>query len=343
MSTTLRVLARYLKAMSKKLRVFDFDDTLVSSTSSVAVVTASGEHITMDSATFAHFKPSQGDKIDFGGFNDVVRPRKIKSNFKALEECIKEGGVAVILTARPKGAASAVSKFLEAEGVKGVEVVALASSDPHDKAEWISKKIREQGFEDVEFRDDSKANANAVAEYGKEHHKGIKFKATNTPHPKDKDYEGPVIDKSFKSDSPTKAILEYTAPDTGTKSPGSTAPSAWWIGQSPEFKKNYCHEHGQSHYCNSSARTATGADPNKRRKEQIAARAKKTGDPKVSKYIVTLLAKIDVAGTAAGAWLESLEHDFTKLEKKPEGLLQGFTAKDFGVLFKTLFGYDRDS
>ncbi len=161
-----RVAARYMAAAAKRMRVFDFDDTLVSSKGEVGVTRADGEKITMDSATFAHYKPLPGDRLDFTAFNNVIRPRKIKKNFDRLREAAKAGDRVVILTARAKGAQSAVAKFLEHEGVKGVEVVAIGSSNPYDKAEWISKATREGGYDDVEFYDDSTANANAVAEVG---------------------------------------------------------------------------------------------------------------------------------------------------------------------------------
>lgn len=237
----LRVAARFQVAAAKRMRVFDFDDTLVSSKGEVTVTKEHGEKIAMDSATFAHYKPGPGDKLDFSAFNNVVKPRKIKKNFDKLRDAAKAGDRTVILTARAKGATSAVKKFLETEGIKGVEVVALGSSDPYDKARWISKATKEGGYEDVEFFDDSKANANAVAEVGKKEHTKIKFVSSAVPHPTEEDYEGGPSSKVFDSDEPVQAVVEVK-PEAGHG-------SDWWKHQTPDFKQNYCREHQRSKYC----------------------------------------------------------------------------------------------
>jgi len=159
------------KALAR-LRVWDFDDTLVSSEGSVTVFRDDGEKIEMDSATFAHYKVMPGDELDFGAFNDVINPRPIKANMDRLREATKDKDAkAVILTARPKGSASAVEKFLKDMGIEGVKVVALQSSDPYDKAKWIERAVEEEGYEDVGFYDDSTRNASAVAESAAKHPK----------------------------------------------------------------------------------------------------------------------------------------------------------------------------
>ena len=254
-SISRRIAARFIRgADTKRLTVMDFDDTLVSSHGSVSVIKADGESISMDSATFAHYKPSKGDKLDFGAFNDVTNPRIIKPNFDKLKAAIKRGDKVVILTARTNGSQSSVKKFLKDQDVEGVDVVALASSDPYDKARWIDKAIEDDGYDDVEFFDDSSANARAVSE-SKAKHKNIHFESNNTPYPKEDDYAGPVIKKVFKSDAPTKAVVEYV-PKKKPEGEGNGAPetqkpdpSHWWDEQTKNFQENYCQEHEQSRYC----------------------------------------------------------------------------------------------
>jgi acid phosphatase class B len=221
--------------------VMDFDDTLVSSKGEVTVTKEHGESIKMDSATFAHYKPGPGDKLDFSAFNNVIKPRKIKKNFDRLRAAAKAGDRTVILTARAKGASSAVKKFLATEGIKNVEVVALGSSDPYDKARWISEETKKGGFDDVEFYDDSKANAHAVADLGQKHHTNIKFVSSAVPHPTEDDYEGPPISRTFDSDEPVQAVV-VVKPESGHG-------SNWWKHQTPDFKQNYCREHPASGYC----------------------------------------------------------------------------------------------
>lgn len=84
------------------------------------------------------------------------------------------------------------------------------------------------------------------------------------------------------------------------------------------------------------------ADLNVNRKKQVLDRARRSRNHKV----LTLLEhdffpKIDQAGPMAGIWLESLEHDFDALTRKPLGLMGRFSPADFDALFKALFGYDR--
>lgn len=86
----------------------------------------------------------------------------------------------------------------------------------------------------------------------------------------------------------------------------------------------------------------TMADQNEKRKKAILDRAKRGGNRKVLALVEDeFLAKLDQAGPMAGIWLESLEHDFSALEKKPQGLMAKFNEKDFDALFKALYGYSR--
>lgn len=242
-----RIFARYKLATAKRMRIFDFDDTLVSSKGIVSVVKADGEKLEMDSATFAHYRPNTGDKLDFGMFNHVLQPRIIRKNFDELKSAVERGDRVTILTARAKGSQSSVQKFLESQGVKGVEVVGLASSDPYSKARWVDKAIEEGGYDDVAFYDDSKANADAVREYGEK--RGITFASHNTPHPHEDDYAGPVIQKTFESSDPTAAVVEYKPKGEAPEAGKPSGTSDWWGNQTDAFKTNYCKEHEQSKYC----------------------------------------------------------------------------------------------
>lgn len=253
----LRAAAVALGASKPRLRVFDCDETLLVSYGAVTVTKPNGEVIRMDSATFAHFKPVEGDKLDFGAFNHVRRPRKIKKTFEHFKQCIENGDRVAILTARAKGAESAIRKFLEHEGVdvSKVQIVGLGSSNPYDKARWIDKVIEDGGHDDVEFYDDSHANANAVAEHGKKFHTAIKFTSTNVRHPHEEDFDGPAIEKDFDSDDPADAVVEYKprakaqGESDKTDAPKKKAASDWWDAQTESFKKGYCKDHPNSGYC----------------------------------------------------------------------------------------------
>ena len=338
-----------LAAQKKKLRIYDFDETLAVATGYISIVHSDGEKITIDSATFAYFRPVEGDKLDFGAFNDVHKPRKIKKNWNSFEEDSKDDDTeVVILTARPKGSASSVRKYLDSQGVKNVKVVALQSSDPYDKARWIDKAIEEGEYEDVRFTDDSTRNAAAVAEHGEKHkEKGLKFESIHSPHPhSDDEFLGAAADDSWHSDDPTTAVSEFKPSkpsDAGSSKSDAkdSKPSDWWSAQTPEFHKSYCREHESSKYCNASEGRVATKDPNAALKKSIEARLKKSKNRKVQEYAKSFVEKLDQAGPMAGMWVDQVEHDFDGLAKKPEGLLKGFTADDFDDLYSVLFGVDR--
>jgi hypothetical protein len=65
-----------------------------------------------------------------------------------------------ILTAR--GAYRPVHQFIKDSGIKGVYVVALGDANPEKKADWIEQKVRDEGYDDVFFVDDSQKNIDAV-------------------------------------------------------------------------------------------------------------------------------------------------------------------------------------
>lgn len=65
-----------------------------------------------------------------------------------------------ILTAR--AAYKPIKDYLKDIGVKNVFVVALASNNPQDKADWIEDKIENEGYDDIFFADDSPKNVSVT-------------------------------------------------------------------------------------------------------------------------------------------------------------------------------------
>lgn len=339
-ANAIRVAHRYLEASAKHLICFDFDDTLVSSQGFVSVKKADGKALSMGSATFAHYKPSAGDELDFGAFNDVINPRIIKKNFDHLKKSLKKKDTkVVILTARSKGAESSVTQFLESLGIKGVQVVGLASSNPEDKATWIDQAIKDNDAKQMDFYDDSSANAAAVAAHGERHRaNGVKFNSHNTPHPHEKDYDGPTIKTHFKSTDPRDAKVKYQ-PKPGAENPkeDSRKPSKmdWWDDQTDVFQRKYCDDHPASSYCGAHKMASDSLA------KKIMDRAKRSGNKKVIDYIQSDFAeKMTQAGQHSGAWMDSLESSFDEFRRKPEGLFKNFKSKDFDDLYEALFGVD---
>tara|TARA_B100001778_G_C18506747_1_gene592220 strand:- start:209 stop:733 length:525 start_codon:yes stop_codon:yes gene_type:complete len=146
--------------LEKKLRVFDFDDTLVKSNSKVFLV-RNGKRKEMTPGEFAIYKKKPGDEFDFSEFDRVIEPKQIKAMFKVFKNIYKASGSRrlTILTAR--AAYKPVRKFLKDVGFTDVYVVALGDANPQKKADWIESQIK-KGYDDILFLDDSPKNVSAV-------------------------------------------------------------------------------------------------------------------------------------------------------------------------------------
>ena len=151
----------------KKLRVFDFDDTLVKSNSKVYVINK-GKKKTLTTGQFAIYKQKSGDEFDFSDFDKVIEPKQIKSMFKVFKNIYKASGSRrlTILTAR--ASYKPVRQFLKDVGYNDVYVVALGNANPQKKSNWVKSQI-EKGYDDVLFFDDSNKNINAVKALGKKY------------------------------------------------------------------------------------------------------------------------------------------------------------------------------
>jgi len=139
-----------------KLRIFDFDDTLVKTDAMVRVDTPD---------EFSQHEMSDQNVYDFSDFNKVINPREIRQVTDILRNVTAAPGdrEIIILTARDPAAQDAIQRWLEDIGIDTtkVNIVGLANPDPAAKANWIENKIVD-GATDVLFLDDSGKNIDAV-------------------------------------------------------------------------------------------------------------------------------------------------------------------------------------
>jgi hypothetical protein len=165
---------------TKKLRVFDFDDTLVKTKSHIYITHGDGKKSKLTPGEYAIYQPKDGDKYDFSDFEQVKQPQEIKGVTKLLKTVARAEGErkVVILTAR--SAYKPVKDYLKDIGLDGIYVVALADADPQKKADWIEDKIK-KGYNDVFFIDDSHKNVNAVSKL-KDKYPNIKMKVSHVKH-----------------------------------------------------------------------------------------------------------------------------------------------------------------
>ena len=190
------------EADDKKLRVFDFDDTLVQTNSNIYIKHKDGKESKLTPGEYAIYEPKEGDKFDFSDFEKVKQPQEIKGVTRLLKNIVRVGGSeVVILTAR--AAYKPIKKYLSDIGLKDIFVVALASNNPQDKADWIEDKIK-GGVKDVFFIDDSHKNVQAVKALSKKY-PDISLKVRHVQH--DVPTMPKQVDKSSDKtkNEPTKA------------------------------------------------------------------------------------------------------------------------------------------
>jgi FMN phosphatase YigB (HAD superfamily) len=158
----LRELYDLINEGNKKLRVFDFDDTLVMTTSFIYVRHSDGKTTKMTPGEYAVYEPKPDDRFNYSDFQKVTDPVEIKKTTNILRRLVQSEGERriVILTAR--AAYKPIKAYLKDIGFDSIYVVALADADPQKKADWIEDRIK-NGFDDVYFIDDSEKNIAAVA------------------------------------------------------------------------------------------------------------------------------------------------------------------------------------
>ncbi len=150
--------------LERKLRVFDFDDTIASTNSKIHLTSADGKKKSLTPAEYAlyYHRRKEGDKFDYSDFKKVVNPKEIPQITKVMKNMIKAAGerYVMVLTARG-GSYKPIKNFMKTLGLK-VKVITLGSGDPWDKRDWIGRQIEKNKFDDVEFFDDSRKNIKAI-------------------------------------------------------------------------------------------------------------------------------------------------------------------------------------
>jgi len=217
------------EAGEKKLRIFDFDDTLVKTKSNIYIKHKDGKESKLTPGEYAIYEPKEGDKFDFSDFEKVKQPQEIKGVTRLLKNIVRVGGSEiVILTAR--SAYKPIKDYLSDIGLDKLFVVALSDSDPQKKADWIEGKIKD-GVKDVFFIDDSHKNISAVKSLSKKY-PNVSLKVRHVQHdipnpPKQKDdIKGDKKQKDFikgkpmaNNDMRLKNLLPKTDLDKKIKNP----------------------------------------------------------------------------------------------------------------------------
>jgi FMN phosphatase YigB (HAD superfamily) len=154
-------ISRSLFVESKKLRIFDFDDTLVKTNSFIYVTHKDGKTSKLSPGQYAVYKERPGDKFDYKDFQQVTNPQLIKGYVELLRRMVNSGGSREVFILTARAAERPVSQFIKDLGINGVKVIALGDNNPEKKADWIEDRVKE-GYDDIFFVDDSPKNIDAV-------------------------------------------------------------------------------------------------------------------------------------------------------------------------------------
>ena len=159
--------ARKLDQPVKKIRVFDFDDTLARSKSMVIVNMPDGSSKKINATQFAQQAADlelEGAEFDFAEFSEVVKGKK-GPLFEVAQKIANARGTedVFILTARPQNADGPIKAFMKANGIDIPlkNITGLGDGTAEAKAGWIMGKAAE-GYNDFYFADDAIKNVQAV-------------------------------------------------------------------------------------------------------------------------------------------------------------------------------------
>lgn len=164
----------------KKLRVFDFDDTIVKTNSFIYITHKDGKKSKLTPGEYAVYEPKVGDQFDFSDFESVNEPKELRQTTKVLKRFVQSEGERKIVILTARAAYKPVKEYLKDIGFDGIYVVALGDANPEKKAEWIEDKIK-KGYNDVFFMDDSHKNVSAVSNLKKKY-PDVKFKIQQAKH-----------------------------------------------------------------------------------------------------------------------------------------------------------------
>ena len=174
---------------TKKLRIFDLDDTLFETEAKVIVTSSDGTSREITPAEYAVYEPQPGDKFDFSQFQTLIKLTLIRSIGKRFYKIVTSSNgdrKTVILTARGSEAAPHIKDIIRKYFRVNIEVVTLGTGDPMAKANWILNKIQNEGYNDIFFVDDS--SKNILATYRTIKDLPIKYKLVDITTPRK--YEG---------------------------------------------------------------------------------------------------------------------------------------------------------
>ena len=129
----------------------------------------------LSSHEYAKYVPKPGDDFDFSEFDEYPKQATlIDETFQSLRSAMSSSGDVVILTARSN--TQPVEAFLKDQGVSGIDIVGVGSSDPKDKARYVLDRVKEDTYDLVHVYEDNGKNIRAIKKVVDD--QGIRFQST---------------------------------------------------------------------------------------------------------------------------------------------------------------------
>ena len=205
--------ARKLGAPVKKIRVFDFDDTLAKTNSQVVVTSIDGKTKKINATEFAlqsEQLEAEGATFDYSEFSKVIDGKK-GPLFELAKKISESPGSRdmFVLTARPQNAANGIKTFLDGIGlnIPLSNITGLQDGSPQAKARWMVDKAAE-GYNDFYFADDALKNVKAVKDVLSQI--DVKSKVQQAKFSKTKTFDT-IVNDMIEDSSGIESYKEYSA------------------------------------------------------------------------------------------------------------------------------------
>lgn len=150
-----------MKSLSKRLWIFDFDDTLVTTDCRTLVIKTDGTRLELTPAQYTTYEVKPGDVFDYTQFRQLINPRELTYCMSIMRRVYRQHGPENIAIISARNSVDPIMEFLLSVNMSDIET-SIMPPDPHYKAEWIDGQIVHRGLNMVQFFDDAIKNVQAV-------------------------------------------------------------------------------------------------------------------------------------------------------------------------------------
>ena len=181
------------KKDAQRLRVFDFDDTLVITDARVTVTDSLGVKKFLTASELNVYEKQENDAFDYAEFKQLMNPRAISWMCKIMKYVYHKHGCESLVVLSARVSPEPIIQFLSSIGVFGVEVKALNNACSELKAAAVDNWISTRQLNYVEFFDDSRKNIEHISTLALKH-KNVQIVTHHLVH--NHDYSESVIRSS---------------------------------------------------------------------------------------------------------------------------------------------------